>query len=121
MEAAWARGHGLQRSRGHPCLARLVGKSCWVYKMAGIHTPLKEVISCDLPGSDHVSFWLKGGRPAAYVMQPYEVSSESLDGIFEFCKKHKLKVSISTDKSWHNPGKTTLIVIYKPGVMAESA
>ncbi len=32
-----------------------------------------------LPGSDHTTRWLKGGKPHIYVTQPYELGQDRLD------------------------------------------
>lgn len=76
------------------------------------------LVECILPGSDHTTFWLKGGRPAVYATQPYQLSSANLDKIIEFCKHYRLELRISTDDSWHNPGETTLVMVARRGVLA---
>jgi hypothetical protein len=119
LKASWAKKHGLRESTGHPCLARLVGKSCWVYRDARFKKKAEE-IDCDVPKADHTSLWTKGGRAAAYVMQPYGISSRTMDWVYAFCRKYGLKLMISTDQSWHFPGKSTMLVIYRNGALSES-
>jgi hypothetical protein len=65
--------------------------------------------------------WIKDGRPAAYVMQPYQYGSKSIDWVLEFCKTHRLELRVSTDDSWHFPGMTTLFVIARRGMLKPKA
>lgn len=115
---SWAQKHGLKPATGHPCLGRLVGKTCWVYRDSRYRKTNVKEVDCEPPKSDHASLWNKDGKTAAFVMQPYEYSGESIDWILAFCRKYRLELRISTDQSWHFPGRTTLFVIARRGVLA---
>lgn len=117
MRVAWAQKHGLKEASGHPCLGRLIGLSCWVYRQSRYRRVGIKEIDCEPPQSDHASLWNKNGRAAAFVMQPYQYSSRSIDWVLAFCKRYKLELRISTDQSWHFPGRTTLFVVAKRGVL----
>lgn len=116
LKKSWALRHGLRESTGHPCLARLVGKTCWIYRDARYQRKCEE-LECDAPQADHTSMWIKDGRPAAYVMQPYQYGSASIDWVLAFCKTYRLELRVSTDDSWHFPGMTTLFVIARRGML----
>jgi hypothetical protein len=91
---------GYTPQRGaHVCLYRLLGaKSC----------PDTRARPCDsprLPGSDHISEWVKDGKTAKIVSQPYRLSYDDLKELIAFCEAKGLKAEISA-QSWHFPGRT---------------
>jgi hypothetical protein len=95
----FARHYGVTPSRsGHPCVNRLLGKPC-------------RDICPPIPGSDHTSLWLKGGRPWGIVTQPYGISS--VHQMAEFAGRYNLEMTVDAWLSWHFPGSTVLVLFKK--------
>jgi len=93
--------YGVKRSSGHTCINRLLGK--WCIGLSG---------NCHLPAAnDHISFWLKDGKPYLYVSQPYDLSLEDMRKLVPFCDEHDLDLTVTASNSWHSPGHTLLIVV----------
>ncbi len=93
---------GLKPTAEHACINRLAGRRCIAGK-----TP------CHIPGADHVSMWLKDGKPEVYISQPYHLSLKNMRALVELCDKHGLDANVSTRPSWHFPGAVLTIEIRK--------
>lgn len=100
----WMRQHHLTRSRGHCCVGRLL------WRCDGMRC-------VRLPKTDHADLWLRGGIPTVWTSQPYEaVGGDDLREIQEFAAGMKAYLSISAIDSWHFPGRTVLVALWRPGV-----
>src|SRR5438045_1355022 len=75
----WASGNGLTKSKRHGCIAILLGEKC-----EGIRY---DDIPCNVPGSDHMSFWLRDGEPAVYVSQPYALRLSDMQELSSLSRK----------------------------------
>ena len=109
----WAKKHGLKESKATPhfCLCRLLGKQCREFgSTACVNAP---------PGSDHASLWLRDGKPAVFVYQPYGLTEVAELG--EFCLARGLTCTIATWPAWHNPGSVLHIEIAKKAPAMEEA
>ncbi len=105
---AWATRYGVNRSSGHICIQRVIGKNC---KYRGVIGK-----SCMPPMADHCSLWLKGGKPYVFVSQPYPSSAIDLVVAFEFARENKLALRIGTWPSWHFPGSVLMMEYFRdPG------
>jgi hypothetical protein len=72
------------------------------------------------PGVDHPSLWIRDGKPAVFVFQPYGVQDVAALGAF--CAARSLECSIDTWPAWHNPGRVVFVEIHRPGFeMIEAA
>ncbi|OPX83386.1 MAG: hypothetical protein A4E53_04661 [Pelotomaculum sp. PtaB.Bin104] len=98
--------HGLKPSGGHPCVSRLIGRRCSALPGGG-SSP------CHIPGWDHVSLWLKDGKPEVYVSQPYSLSLNEMRNLVRFCDEYGLTVSVSTWPAWHFPGGVLTMEVRK--------
>ena len=104
-EAAWTRirdevmiGYK-PKGLAHVCLYRLLGRE---------RCPNSYEHPCDspnIPGRDHLSEWVKDGKTAKIVMQPYHLSFEEMKELVEFCEERGLRADIFAE-SWHFSGKT---------------
>jgi len=66
------------------------------------------------PYDDHWSLWYVGGRPVAYVSQPYrDVDSDAVEVCRRWAEAHGLELIVS-DRTWWNPGRTILMVFALP-------
>lgn len=92
--------YGLKASNSHACIGRLINKRCST-----------DGVPCRLPGGDHVSLWLKDGKPEVYISQPYHLSLDNMRAIVEFCDRYRLTVDISTWPSWHFPGAVLTVEV----------
>ena len=100
----WASGNGLTKSKRHGCIAILLGEKC-----EGIRY---DDIPCNVPGSDHMSFWLRDGEPAVYVSQPYALRLSDMQELSSLSRKYGLDVTIRpADESFYFPGGTLMIEI----------
>ena len=100
----YAQKWGLKRSRGTPCVQRLLARRC--SEDCEDHRP---------PGADHVSFWLRDGKPYSYVFQPYGIGPEQFRDLAAFAERVGLDVSIEALASWHYPGDTVLVELTPRG------
>lgn len=100
----WASRHGVKQTpSGHACIARLLGRQCKVgYDPHGANYNSRP--PCHPPGDDHASLWLKDGKPAIYVFQPYSLGDKTIRELMEFCEKWGLSARINSMPSWHFPG-----------------
>jgi excisionase family DNA binding protein len=117
-EAAWSYIEkeimtGFTRKRGaHVCLYRLLGKN---------RCPNSFEHPCDspnIPGQDHLSEWVLGGKTELIVSQPYHLSYEAIKQLVAFCEERGLRADISGN-SWHFPGRTIKVDITvnkEPGI-----
>jgi hypothetical protein len=67
-------------------------------------------MSCQPPGSDHSTLWLRGGRPEVFVTQPYNWGDDTAQAAVAFAREHGLRFTIRPDLSWHYPGHTMLVL-----------
>ncbi|HML41261.1 MAG TPA: helix-turn-helix domain-containing protein [Bellilinea sp.] len=109
-EAAWRRIQAetmtgyKPKGLSHVCIHRLLGKK---------RCPDPSEHPCEtsiIPGRDHLSEWVKEGKTAKIVMQPYHMSFETMKELVEFCENRGLRADISAE-SWHFSGKTLRIDI----------
>jgi hypothetical protein len=66
------------------------------------------------PGFDHVSFWRDRKRGLVVMGQPYGLARDTLFELAEMCRREGLEISIDAGRSWHFPGSTVLIQIWRP-------
>lgn len=112
-EKAWAERYGLERSRGHACVARLLGKRCW---QSGWHVRgAEEAPPCRPPGSDHADLWIKNGKPVVYTFQPYGLDHNTLERLLDFCGRWGLEIHIDTWPAGHFPGAVLWVEITPKG------
>jgi hypothetical protein len=84
-----------RRPGTHVCLYRLLGKRCPRYSC-----PSPSMI----PGADHMSEWLQGGKTVCLISQPYGLSYDAMRDTVTFCERYGLEADIHTWPSWHCPG-----------------
>ncbi len=84
-------------------IRRLVGKSRIPY------TNNPDVMPNDPPHDDHGKLFLKDGKPAFYMSQPYGVTWTELQQIVRFCEKWGLQASIDALQSNWYPGRTVAV------------
>ena len=99
---------GLKESAGALCVQRLLGKQCKVGYQG-------KRCECRPPGADHMSLWLKDGKPHVYVMQPYGLSYRQLAELYQFCERHGLRADVDAWPGWHFPGSVLHVAITKAG------
>ena len=94
---AWGHRRGLRMAKPGSEWWRLLGR-----KSRG---------SCPdrLPGDDHVSLWLRGREPDAYVSQPYGLSSDVVLEMVRAAEVYDLRFTISTWPAWWNPGAVLFV------------
>lgn len=97
-QAAWIKRHGLEQSDGSIHWLELLGRR-----------PGGEEQLLRLPGDDHVSLWLKGGKPDVYVSQPYALGVDTLREMARMADDHGLDVHVDAKSSWWFPGHTLFI------------
>lgn len=107
----WAKTRGLRLSPRHPCLGRLRDGRCWEVWEWRRGESAKERIPCQLPGADHASLWLKAGKPAVYVSQPYHLPWETLQEMMAFAERWHLMVDVESWPSWHFPSRVLTILV----------
>ncbi|MBI4377375.1 MAG: hypothetical protein HY549_13125 [Elusimicrobia bacterium] len=98
--AAFAKSRGLKQSDGRLCVQRLIGKQC-------------NFQDCAPPAGDHDTLWLKDGKPALYLMQPYGLAWDDMKALVAFCARRGLKASVDAWPSFHFPGWVLSIEIEK--------
>jgi len=98
--------HGLKPSGGHPCVSRLIGRRCSALPGGG-SSP------CRIPGWDHMSLWLKDGKPEVYVSQPYNLSLNEMRELVRFCDEYGLTTSVGMWPAWHFPGGVLMVEVKK--------
>ncbi|MBI4377240.1 MAG: hypothetical protein HY549_12420 [Elusimicrobia bacterium] len=91
---------GLKQSDGRLCVQRLWGKQC-------------DLKDCVPPSGDHDSLWLRDGKPAVYLTQPYGLTWETMRRLMAFCERHGLKADIDTWPSFHFPGQVLSVQLSK--------
>lgn len=95
---AWVKGHSLKPTDGSVFWSELLGKR-----------PSREEELSRLPGDDHVTLWLKDGKPDVYVSQPYALGLDTLREMAQMADKHGLDVHVDAKSSWWFPGYTLFI------------
>jgi hypothetical protein len=68
---------------------------------------------CAPPAGDHDTLWLKDGKPALYLMQPYGLAWDDMKKLVTFCERHGLRAQVDTWPSFHFPGWVLSIEIEK--------
>ncbi len=98
--------YGLKESQGTVCIDRLNGKMCCSAMNRHLHR---------FEGADHTSLWNKDGKPVCYVSQPYKEAFERPEHQAALANIEELGYFVRVDfsGSWHYPGKTVLIEIWK--------
>lgn len=96
----FAKSRGLKQSDGRLCVQRLIGKQC-------------NFQDCAPPAGDHDTLWLKDGKPALYLMQPYGLAWEDMKALVTFCGRRGLKASVDAWPSFHFPSWVLSIEIEK--------
>ena len=109
---AWKGRRRLKETSGHPCFARLVGKRC--HHIMDLSESDKH-LPCRPPCSDHLSMWLRDGKPAVLVSQPYQASGKDLHALLSLCAEHDVYCMVSSH-SWYYPSATLFIEMWAPGV-----
>ena len=61
------------------------------------------------PGDDHGHLYLKDGKPAFYLSEPYALTYEKMRGVVQFCERWGLEASIDGLQSTWFPGLTIAI------------
>lgn len=105
--SAWLKRWGLKETTKHVCLHRLSGKK---------H---QNFLECDYHGQDmgldHQRMFIRDGKPAVFVSEPYQMTHEQTQALMDYAKKYDLYVSISPG-SWHNEGQCLHIEIWRRNV-----
>lgn len=111
-EQFWTKA-GLKQSTGHDCISRLMGVQCNQHGVfLGTYDWTKDDKPCQLPqANDHLSMWLKDGKPFLYISQPYHINFEAISELVEFCNKFNLHADIDAGRSWWFPGSTLSIEV----------
>jgi hypothetical protein len=96
--------YGLKKNQGYACIAKINGERCTL--APHLHT---------YKGADHESLWNKDGKPVCFVSQPYKEAFKSPEHQAQLAKLEELGYFVRVDfsGSWHYPGKTVLIEIWK--------
>jgi hypothetical protein len=92
LRRAWMKREGVTLAERHYCLLQLTEEGCRQVGAPCVH----------LPGCDHTTLWLKGGKPHVYVTQPYNLDQELLDDMFRVCRRHGLTLRVDSHPAWHN-------------------
>jgi|CZCA01.1.fsa_nt_gi hypothetical protein len=87
---------GVKPTTGNPFIERLTGARV-------VPNPVR------FGWMDHVSLWIKDGKPFSFVTQPYGLSLEDLKEIVAYCEEHNLDVFVDAGMSWHYPGSTVAV------------
>ncbi len=82
------------------CALRLIGKQC-----TSSHS------DCIPPGLKECTLWLKNGNPFMFVAQQCGLGHEELIELIDYCKKYGLKMRITGEKQWHNPGNVFTVIL----------
>jgi uncharacterized protein YozE (UPF0346 family) len=107
--ATWAEREGLRQAGGSQCAGWLHGKTSGLYSQE----PGSDCRPgrCCPPGVDHPSLWLKNGKPAKFVYQPYQISGEGLAHLADWSRKYGMTVTISTWPAWHFPSGVLMVEV----------
>ncbi len=96
----FAKSRGLKESDGRLCIQKLLGRQC-------------NFQDCSPPGGDHDTLWLKDGRPALYLMQPYGLGWNKMRELIAFCLRHGLRADVDVWPSFHFPGHVLSVCLVK--------
>lgn len=101
---------GLTLSAGRVCLHRLAGKrSCG---------EMDDMACARLSRAlDHGRLYLRDGKPALVVAEPYGLGTDALRLLLEYCAELKLVISIQAHSIWY-PGETVWLEITPARVAA---
>lgn len=64
---------------------------------------------CKPPGTDHPRMWFRRGKPVVFTMQPYSLYGDEVPGLVDYCRRHRLTVSILASRCWYFPGSSILV------------
>jgi len=92
--------YNLTKSKGHPCIQRLIGKKC------------SDDMECAPPDAYHMILWNKFGKPYSYMSQQYVLGLEMMRKVIQFCDKYNLNVQVDAYPS-HNDGHPVVTLTYK--------
>ena len=84
-------------------IRRLVGKR----RAAGSNDP--NAMPNEPPGDDHGGLYLKDGKPAFYLSEPYKLTYGKMKEIVAFCERWGLLASVDARQSSWFPGETIAI------------
>lgn len=101
IRSAWMRARGLRRRQSnHACESLIRRGRC----------------SCGggsaLPGSDHVETFSAFGRVACAVLQPYQLSPESMRALADMEATGEVVVLVGGGPAWHYPGAVLHIEVW---------
>jgi hypothetical protein len=102
IEERFAEAFQLKKSSGSLCVQRLLGKRCGKGKIWAN-------CECFPPGTDHASLWLKDGKPALFVSQPYGITANTMQDMQKFAKENGLEFDVGAEMSWWFPSRTVLV------------
>ena len=112
----WVAKNNLRQSGGHSCLNLLVGKRCYLaydWPLGRTKNHKHGGLSCFPPGADHCSLWLRDGKPAVFVMQPYDLDGDMLFELVNLCRENNFHLEIKTWPAWHFPGAALMVEIWR--------
>lgn len=99
---------GYKKSSGKPCIHRLLAhKTC-------LRSDVR-ADGCWPPAADHVTLWLRDGKPAMLVSQPYGLRYEDLKATVEYAEENGLRVFIDAALSWHYASATLAVILTRKG------
>jgi len=107
----WAAREKLKESPSSApyCVCRLLDKKCGHYGSS--------ICPNAVPECDHPSLWLRDGKAAVFVSQPYQIID--VEALGAFCKERGLEVAITTWPAWHYPGSVLHVEIRRAGGTVE--
>ena len=109
---AWVDRYGLKESGGAVSFARLVGRRRHANSLPRRRSDRPPLYP---PCCDHPTLWLRDGKPAVFVSQPYHLNNDELHKLMGLCTAWGVTLRIST-WSWYFPGSTFLVEMWAPGV-----
>ena len=101
----WYTKAGLRPTRGYHYPGRLLGKSAGDFDREDPEAPPWP------PGNDHGSLWLKDGKPAVYVFEPYMLTWETLQELVAYGQRWGFRIDVRADRAWHFPGATLSVTV----------
>lgn len=118
----WMQAHGLRRlraSRGVTGKRRFWRRALKITARVDIDTNAAEAAWRDLPQGEDTAVFGVRGRPMAFTSHLFLASGADLVRTEaewrRVADRYGLSVEVSAD-SWHHPGRTTLFVLWMPGV-----
>jgi hypothetical protein len=102
LQDQWAARAGVKPAGGRRAWRRLLG-----LRDIGDHRHPKVIEH--LPGDDHCTLWLRDGKPAVWVSQPYPLGSSTIAQMTYVAEQYGLAFEISTWPAWHNPASVLFV------------